>query len=98
MTSANSPVVRMLLAVRENTRFSTLADALPALPPAPAAGPLAGAVTVAADVAAKGTEAVSDHVPDTAKKALQRQFEPLHQLLDDNNGPAGSLSRGGFPL
>lgn len=91
MTSANSPVVHMLLAVRENTRFSTLADALPALPPAPAVGPLAGAVTVAADVAAKGAEAVSDHVPDTAKKALQRQFEPLHQLLDDNNGPAGSL-------
>jgi type VI secretion system protein ImpL len=31
-------------------------------------------------------------LPDTAKKSLQRRFEPLHRLLDDNNGPAADLT------
>ncbi|HIE0343460.1 TPA: type VI secretion IcmF C-terminal domain-containing protein, partial [Pseudomonas aeruginosa] len=32
------------------------------------------------------------NLPDTAKKSLQRRFEPLHRLLDDNNGPAADLT------
>lgn len=35
---------------------------------------------------------VAKNLPDTAKKSLQRRFEPLHRLLDDNNGPAADLT------
>ncbi|PNB70695.1 hypothetical protein C1X30_35105, partial [Pseudomonas sp. FW305-BF6] len=36
--------------------------------------------------------AATKNLPDTAKKSLQRRFEPLHRLLDDNNGPAADLT------
>ncbi|MDF5996000.1 hypothetical protein P4200_21190 [Pseudomonas aeruginosa] len=35
---------------------------------------------------------MAKNLPDTAKKSLQRRFEPLHRLLDDNNGPAADLT------
>jgi len=78
LTSANSAVLHLLLQVRENTRFPSVAEALETLPE------VAGKATQALD-------AVAANVPDTAKKALQRRFEPLHRLLDENDGPAADL-------
>ena len=78
LTSANSAVVHLLLQVRENTRFQSLADALETLPEA-------------AEKATQVLDSVAANVPDTAKKALQRRFEPLHRLLDENDGPAADL-------
>ena len=91
MTSANSPILRMLLAVRNNTRFITLADELPDLASTVDAGPLSGVVNVVGAGVAKRADSLTANVPDTSKKAIQRQFEPLHRLLDDNDGPADRL-------
>ena len=78
LTSANSAVLQVLLQVRENTRFPSVAEALETLPQA-------------AEKATQALDAVAANVPDTAKKALQRRFEPLHRLLDENDGPAADL-------
>ena len=92
MTSANSPILRMLLAVRNNTRFITLADELPDLASTVDAGALSGVVNVVGTAVAKRADPLTANVADTSKKAMQRQFEPLHHLLDDNDGPADPLS------
>ncbi len=94
LISANSPVLLLLQEVRENTRFALVADTLGSLPtPADRGGDKAGALgklTVAAAGQAQG--ALAKALPDTAKQALQLRFEPLHRLLDNNNGPAGDLT------
>lgn len=90
MTAASSPLMQLLMEVRENTRFVTLAEsteALTAIEPAEA-GPL-GKVAGAATQQAR--QMIAKAAPDTAKKTLQRRFEPLHRLLDENNGPAADL-------
>ena len=98
LTSANSPVLQLLVEVRENTRFA--ADADPADQAADAAAALAdqkgklgklGKLASAAAGQASDMAAIKN-LPDTAKKSLQRRFEPLHRLLDDNNGPAADLT------
>ncbi|KMM87013.1 type VI secretion system protein ImpL [Pseudomonas taetrolens] len=93
LTSANSPIVQLLLQIRENTRFPSLADDLEALPTVDGkAGQQLAAVANGVSAAVANTSAsVTPSLPDTAKKALQRRFEPLHRLLDENNGPAASL-------
>ena len=97
LTSASSPVLQLLVEVRENTRFPVIADS--AEDTADAAGKLAEKggkfgklAAAAADKATDMTAHVAKQVPDTAKKSLQRRFEPLHRLLDDNNGPAADLT------
>ncbi|WP_065258203.1 type VI secretion system membrane subunit TssM [Pseudomonas bananamidigenes] len=98
LTSANSPVLALLTEVRENTRF-------PAAPePVDEAGEAADALAgqkgklgkvgkIASALTDKAAAMnVAKNLPDTAKKALQRRFEPLHKLLDDNNGPAADLT------
>lgn len=94
LTSANSAVVQLLLEVRANTRFPSLIEDLQALPAADdSAAPKLGALgKVATVAAAKATDAVAANLPDTAKKALQRRFEPLHRLLDENDGPTADLT------
>ncbi|ALI01269.1 type VI secretion system membrane subunit TssM [Pseudomonas sp. FW306-02-F02-AA] len=96
LTSANSPVLQMLVEVRENTRFPATVDNTEDVTDA-AEKLLAkkgGALgKVAAAVAGKAGDALATKtLPDTAKKSLQRRFEPLHRLLDDNNGPAADLT------
>ncbi|MBC8995481.1 type VI secretion system membrane subunit TssM [Pseudomonas sp. N40(2020)] len=98
LTSANSPVLALLTEVRENTRFEAAAD------PVDEAGDAADALAgqkgkigkvgkLASAVADKASALnVAKNLPDTAKKSLQRRFEPLHRLLDDNNGPAADLT------
>lgn len=94
LTSANSPILQLLVEVRENTRFPTIADAAEGA--AEAAGQLAeqnGKLGKLANaVADKASDSVAKNLPDTSRKSLQSRFEPLHRLLDDNNGPTADLS------
>ncbi|MBL0798204.1 MULTISPECIES: type VI secretion system membrane subunit TssM [unclassified Pseudomonas] len=98
LTSANSPVLALLTEVRENTRFPAApepvdeaGDAADAL--AGQKGKLGKVGKLASAVADKASAMnVAKNLPDTAKKSLQRRFEPLHKLLDDNNGPAADLT------
>ncbi|MFJ7885868.1 type VI secretion system membrane subunit TssM [Pseudomonas sp. NPDC096917] len=94
LTSANSAVVQLLLEVRANTRFPSLVEDLEALPATDdSATPKLGALgKVATAVATKASDALAANLPDTAKKALQRRFEPLHRLLDENDGPTADLT------
>lgn len=93
LTSANSPILQLLVEVRENTRFPAVADSVEEA--ADAAGQLGekggnlGKMAVA--VAGKASEELAKKLPDTARKSLQSRFEPLHRLLDDNNGPTADL-------
>ena len=93
LSAAHSPLLKLLTQVRDNTRF-----AVPAAvePPAPAAADKTSAASGLADkavaaVASQAKEAAANLLPDAGKKALQRRFEPLHRLLDDNSGPAADL-------
>ena len=97
LTSANSPVLQLLVEVRENTRFPVLADsASDAVESAGKLGEKGGKLgklaAAAAGKAADMTAHMAKQLPDTAKKSLQRRFEPLHRLLDDNNGPTADLT------
>ncbi|MBX8556889.1 type VI secretion system membrane subunit TssM [Pseudomonas cichorii] len=87
MTAANSPLVQLLTQVRDNTLFPTLAENLEQVAEGASSGVLNAVASAAADQAA----ALAPKLPDTAKKSLQRRFEPLHRLLDEHNGPAAEL-------
>ncbi|MDB5993531.1 MAG: type secretion protein VasK [Pseudomonas sp.] len=93
LTSANSPLVQLLVEVRDNTRFPDLGEGVEQLADAAgeAGGKLAVVGKVAAAAAGQAQGALAKALPDTAKKSMQRRFEPLHQLLDANNGPAPEL-------
>ncbi|SEM60373.1 type VI secretion system protein ImpL [Pseudomonas sp. ok272] len=90
LTSAHSPVLQLLVQVRDNTRFTSVIDSV-----SDVAGGVAGKAGVAGElasaVAGKANEALASQLPDTAKQAVQRRFEPLHQLLDAQGGPAADL-------
>lgn len=94
LTSANSPILQLLVEVRDNTRFPSMADEVGDV--ADTAGRLAkksekiGNLT--AVVAGKAAGALAKNLPDTARMSLQRRFEPLHRLLGDDNGPAADLT------
>jgi len=93
LTAANSPLLQLLVEVRDNTRFPDLSESAEQL--AEATGDVGGKVAalgkVAAAAASQAQSALAKNLPDTAKKSMQRRFEPLHQLLDANNGPAPEL-------
>jgi type VI secretion system protein ImpL len=91
LTSAHSPVLQLLAQVREHTRFPSIAEG------ADDAGVVAQQLAekggkLAAFAVQKAPAALAKHLPDTARNALQRRFEPLHRLLDDNSGPAADLT------
>ncbi|MBK5353417.1 type VI secretion system membrane subunit TssM [Pseudomonas sp. TH41] len=97
LTSAHSPVLHLLVEVRENTRFPVIADSADAAADAAAklgekGGKLGKLAAAAADKASGMAANRAKQLPDTAKKSLQRRFEPLHRLLDDNNGPTADLT------
>ncbi|MDD0999670.1 type VI secretion system membrane subunit TssM [Pseudomonas sp. TNT2022 ID1044] len=94
LTSASSPVLQLLAQIRENTRIPSIADsvddaAASAQQLTQKSGGL-GSLAVANVKKASGT--LAGHLPDTARKAMQRRFEPLHRLLDDDNGPSADLT------
>lgn len=89
LTSAQSPLVLLLQQVRENTR---LLDAK---------GPLAAVAREAVDAAVIAQSAAGNvlagQLPtlagdEGARRALQRRFEPLHQLLDEQQNPGAELT------
>ena len=95
LTSANSPIVQLLVQVRENTRFLKVADSADddaddAVGKQVESNGKLGKVAAAA--ASKASSARTQFLPDTARNAMQRRFEPLHRLLDDNNGPTADLT------
>lgn len=49
------------------------------------------ALTQVAAIGETMQQAVTASLPGTAKKALQRRFDPLHRLLDGDNGPTPEL-------
>ncbi|AZE89703.1 type VI secretion system membrane subunit TssM [Pseudomonas orientalis] len=85
LTSAQSPVLLLLQQLRENTRL------LPGLElPATLAQPSGALGTVAKAALAQGQASLGD----SSRRALQRRFEPLHQLLDEQQNPGVELTRG----
>ncbi|MBC3363634.1 type VI secretion system membrane subunit TssM [Pseudomonas sp. SWRI154] len=86
LTSAHSPVLQLLVQVRENTRIPSVAERIED------AAQVAGNPIQLATIASKVSGSVARDLPDTGQKALQRRFEPLHRLLDADNGPAADLT------
>lgn len=80
LTSARSPLVQLLQQVRENTRFASPVERLEALQPG---SPVAQTVL----------DSVAQRAPDNAQRALQRRFEALHHLLDEQDNPGPALSQ-----
>jgi type VI secretion system protein ImpL len=93
LTAANSGLLQLLVEVREHTRFTVPAPGPEASAEAAdqTATASAGVAKLASAAVGQARQALAVAVPDTAKKALQRRFEPLHRLLDDDNGPAADL-------
>lgn len=95
LTSAHSPIVQLLQQVRDNTRFPVAADLAHDVDDA--AGRTAGEGlepgTLAVVTASRTADALVKKLPDTAKKSLQRRFDPLHRLLDNDNGPTADLAQ-----
>lgn len=94
LTAANSPLLQVLVEVRDNTRFDQLASAADQLDEHAEQADirLGKKGQLAAAAAGKGLDAVAKSLPDTARRALQRRFEPLHRLLDDNSGAGPELA------
>nr|WP_283777009.1 type VI secretion system membrane subunit TssM [Pseudomonas syringae] len=92
LTAAHSPLLQLLIEVRDNTLFPVLADSLDAMK-AEAGKAVSGPspITQVAAIGDKVQQAVTVSLPGTAKKSLQRRFDPLHRLLDSDNGPAPEL-------
>lgn len=93
LTAANSPLLQLLQEVRDNTRLPGLADnAGDAVAAAgDAAGKLGKLGKLAAAAAEQAQDALAKSLPETARQAMQRRFEPLHRLLDDDGGPIADL-------
>lgn len=80
LTSARSPLLQLLQQVRENTRFASPLERLEVLQPG-------------SPVAKAALDSVAQRVPDSAQRALQRRFEALHHLLDEQDNPGPALSQ-----
>ncbi|OAB51392.1 type VI secretion system membrane subunit TssM [Pseudomonas thivervalensis] len=89
LTSAHSPILRLLTQVRENTRIQAAAEQLNDL--TQVAGKGAHASTKIATVTGKASASLTEHLPDTAQKSLRRRFEPLHRLIDGEGAPTADL-------
>lgn len=97
LTAANSPLLQLLVEVRDNTRFNGLAAAADDAGAAAEAlqgakGKLGKAAKLASAAAEQAQAALLKNLPDTARKTLERRFEPLHRLLDDNGGAGAELA------
>nr|WP_282705641.1 type VI secretion system membrane subunit TssM [Pseudomonas syringae] len=92
LTAAHSPLLQLLIEVRENTLFPVLADSLDAMKAeADQAVSRPSPLTQVAAIGDKIQQTVTVSLPGTAKKSLQRRFDPLHRLLDGDNGPTPEL-------
>ncbi|KAF2407070.1 type VI secretion system protein ImpL [Pseudomonas antarctica] len=85
LTSAQSPLMHLLLLLRENTRL---------LPSPELLGKVASqAVESGARVPSAVADALGAVAPNAARRALQRRFEPLHRLLDEQQNPGVELTQ-----
>ena len=97
LTAANTPVLQLLVEIRNNTRIAGMADAAADAGEAAEAlqgakGKLGKAAKLASAAAEQAQAALVKNLPDTARKTLERRFEPLHRLLDDKDGPSPQLA------
>ncbi|WP_122662112.1 type VI secretion system membrane subunit TssM [Pseudomonas viridiflava] len=81
LTAANSPLIQLLVEVRANTRFE-----------APKADANEPAQADAKTLTTLAKAALPEPLPNNGKMALQRRFEAMHQLLDDDNNPTLELT------
>ncbi|MFC6339991.1 type VI secretion system membrane subunit TssM [Pseudomonas sp. CCM 7891] len=89
LTSAHSPLLQLLQQVRENTRFSSAPEQVGGL-----AGSMPGPLTPLPQAAlGNALGVIAGESSDTARRALQRRFESLHQLLDDQQNPGTELTQ-----
>ncbi|GAB7527964.1 type VI secretion system membrane subunit TssM [Pseudomonas sp. 3A(2025)] len=89
LLSSSSPVVQLLLQIRENTRFPLPLDAVEtALEPTADKAAVPGKAATA--LASKASTAIA--LPDNARRAMQLRFEPLHRLLDEKDMPSADLA------
>ncbi|MCJ8205741.1 type VI secretion system membrane subunit TssM [Pseudomonas sp. RGM2987] len=91
LTSAHSPIMQMLIQVRENTRIPIVAEHFDNV--AQAAGESGQPIARLAAVAGNVSQVLNERLPDTAQKSLQRRFEPLHRLLGPDNEPTADLAQ-----
>lgn len=97
LTAANSPLLQLLVEVRDNTRFKGMAEAADDAGAAAEAlegakGKLGKVAKLAGAAAEQAQAALVKNLPDTARKTLERRFEPLHRLLDENGGAGPELA------
>lgn len=97
LTAANSPLLQLLVEVRDNTTFAGMAEAADGVGDAAdalqgAKGKLGKVAKLASGAAAQAQAALVKNLPDTARKTLERRFEPLHRLLDDKAGASPQLA------
>lgn len=90
LSAPNSPLLVLLQEIRDNTRFAGPAAADESSLPAEGVLGQAGQLAIAA--AQQAQEALVRSMPDTTRRALERRFEQLHQLLDDDQAPTTNLA------
>jgi type VI secretion system protein ImpL len=90
LTSAHSPILKILVQVHENTRFKATAERIDEV--TQVAGTSADSLAGLGAVSSKASGLLTEHLPGTAQKSLQRRFEPMHALLGPDNGPTADLA------
>ncbi|WLG95720.1 type VI secretion system membrane subunit TssM [Pseudomonas sp. FP198] len=90
LTSAYSPLVQLLVQVREHTRIQGIAERMDEA--TQTTGNSSSTVLHTVALAGKAATSVAARLPEVGQKSLQRRFEPLHRLLDAEGGPAGDLT------
>ncbi|CDF83873.1 type VI secretion protein IcmF [Pseudomonas knackmussii B13] len=92
LTAANSPLLQLLQEVRDNTLLPGVAEGAGEAVAALEASGKQGAVgKIAAAAAGQARDALAKNLPDSARLAMRRRFEPLQRLLDDNGAPSADL-------
>ncbi|NNA48782.1 type VI secretion system membrane subunit TssM [Pseudomonas lactis] len=84
LTSAQSPLIRLLQQVRENTRL---------LPGHGLLDKVAQQSVDLGEMAKSRLTAGQTAIVEAPRRALQRRFEPLHQLLDEQQNPGVELTQ-----
>lgn len=97
LTAANSPLLLLLTEVRDNTRLAGMLNSEVSARDLTGAAQSAGVSVgrtgrLAALAAEQAQSAAAQSLPATARKNLERQFEPLHRLLDEQGGPGPELT------
>ena len=89
LTSANSPLLQLLVEIKENTQFPSVVEVTEES--TDVIGKLPSKAGKLASVVGQVSSGLEQSLPDASRKSLQRRFEGLHRLLDDNDGPSSDL-------